>query len=571
MVNRTNATVFEEDGPQLDTTESMWIVTYEFMFGVCGVYLLEALLVAYWLYPFVMKPEVHQLGRFETPIKMLLVSMCLTGVQGPMETLVDPRLGVLDLCPWYYVSTLGFGASGRVCIFLAFAFLASLLQEVVAQARSVGWEDKLKPIRRARTIQVCVALALTLSMLAAIPSLTEINCELYNAQMEGREPKEPDPGVALFAAWAVLAVVLFDMYFMVLSVGVYRRTQDLSELGENGRAWVRPLMKIMRPLATANLATMLLALFMFIVQNSPDIPHDIKAVIGCFYCTTLWTLTAFVRGNTIRVLTNTSLRNVEQGLSSYHSLVNSAKLGAILEDADDTHGSFLSSGIGACKGVRLSMFSTNALDKQYEPGFEIEAFPCLSPDFFISHSWSDNAEVKWQVLKEVAKKFEAVYGREPVFWLDKFCIDQRNIAQSLRYLPVFVAVCKQKLILHGETYFTRLWCCWELFVMRTTEPSLNNALFWSLQGRCSNQVAAELSIFDIRQCNCFVEADKTKIINIVNEMKGGVDSLNKALRDVVPTIDGKAQGPRSFTTTRRNSQVAPAVPPAVPPVDFPQD
>ena len=55
MVNRTNATVFEEDDPHLDTTEFIWIVTYEFMFGVCGVYLLEALLVAYWLYPFVMK------------------------------------------------------------------------------------------------------------------------------------------------------------------------------------------------------------------------------------------------------------------------------------------------------------------------------------------------------------------------------------------------------------------------------------------------------------------------------------------------------------------------------------
>jgi hypothetical protein len=42
------------------------------------------------------------------------------------------------------------------------------------------------------------------------------------------------------------------------------------------------------------------------------------------------------------------------------------------------------------------------------------------------------------------------------FWIDKFCIDQTNIQDSLKYLPVFVMASKKMLILAGPTYFTRL-------------------------------------------------------------------------------------------------------------------
>jgi hypothetical protein len=42
------------------------------------------------------------------------------------------------------------------------------------------------------------------------------------------------------------------------------------------------------------------------------------------------------------------------------------------------------------------------------------------------------------------------------FWIDKFCIDQTNIQDSLKYLPVFVMASKKMLILVGPTYFTHL-------------------------------------------------------------------------------------------------------------------
>ncbi len=85
-------------------------------------------------------------------------------------------------------------------------------------------------------------------------------------------------------------------------------------------------------------------------------------------------------------------------------------------------------------------------------------------DFFVSHSWSDDADAKFAHLSAVAAEFQQEHGREPIFWLDKVCIDQGNIAKALRCLPVFVFSCNRLLVLVGTTYSTRLWCVWELYV-----------------------------------------------------------------------------------------------------------
>ncbi|OLP97814.1 hypothetical protein AK812_SmicGene19795 [Symbiodinium microadriaticum] len=63
-------------------------------------------------------------------------------------------------------------------------------------------------------------------------------------------------------------------------------------------------------------------------------------------------------------------------------------------------------------------------------------------DFFVSHSWSDGPERKWRALQLVAEMFYAQHGRYPTFWVDKFCIDQRDVADGLRVLPVNVMACR---------------------------------------------------------------------------------------------------------------------------------
>ena len=69
------------------------------------------------------------------------------------------------------------------------------------------------------------------------------------------------------------------------------------------------------------------------------------------------------------------------------------------------------------------------------------------------------------VLKEVVQTFQAEHGRTPTFWLDKSCIDQTSIQDGLRVLPINIMAAAQVLVLCGETYCTRLWCVWELYVV----------------------------------------------------------------------------------------------------------
>ena len=86
-------------------------------------------------------------------------------------------------------------------------------------------------------------------------------------------------------------------------------------------------------------------------------------------------------------------------------------------------------------------------------------------DYFMSHSWHDDAKAKWDALRRCAEQFKVRHGRYPTFWLDKVCIDQENIADGLRALPVNVMACDKMLVLCGDTYAHRLWCIWEIFTL----------------------------------------------------------------------------------------------------------
>ena len=59
-----------------------------------------------------------------------------------------------------------------------------------------------------------------------------------------------------------------------------------------------------------------------------------------------------------------------------------------------------------------------------------------------------------QTIDEFKRKH---HGRVPLFWLDKVCIDQNKITESLRALPIFLVSCQRMLIIAGPTYINRLW------------------------------------------------------------------------------------------------------------------
>ena len=69
-------------------------------------------------------------------------------------------------------------------------------------------------------------------------------------------------------------------------------------------------------------------------------------------------------------------------------------------------------------------------------------------------------------LKE---RFKEKHGREPTVWLDKACLNQANIEESLALLPCYLAGCNQLLIIAGQTYTQRLWCVMEIFTFARSE------------------------------------------------------------------------------------------------------
>merc|ERR1711937_185676 len=77
-------------------------------------------------------------------------------------------------------------------------------------------------------------------------------------------------------------------------------------------------------------------------------------------------------------------------------------------------------------------------------------------DAFLSHSWHDNGDLKWESLQAWRCQFRAAHRREPRLWIDKFCIDQNRIEDSLACLPVYLAGCETVLVLYGPSYLRRL-------------------------------------------------------------------------------------------------------------------
>jgi hypothetical protein len=87
-------------------------------------------------------------------------------------------------------------------------------------------------------------------------------------------------------------------------------------------------------------------------------------------------------------------------------------------------------------------------------------------DYFLSHSWYDNPEAKMEALRAEVKRFRRKHpGRTPTFWLDKVCIDQSNISDGLKVLPINIMASRQLLVLFGDTYVERLWCVWEMMTI----------------------------------------------------------------------------------------------------------
>ena len=140
-------------------------------------------------------------------------------------------------------------------------------------------------------------------------------------------------------------------------------------------------------------------------------------------------------------------------------------------------------------------------------------------DAFLSHSWHDDCDMKWDQLQTFRQDFkEAHGGREPMVWIDKYCLDQENLKEGLMCLPVFLAGCSNLLVLAGKTYPRRLWCVMEIFIfliMGGSESAVSLRLVCDPTDRAErDKLVTLMESFDARDAKCSVQQDEDRMLGV---------------------------------------------------------
>eukprot|EP00928_Gymnodinium_smaydae_P028448 TRINITY_DN21698_c0_g1_i2.p1 TRINITY_DN21698_c0_g1~~TRINITY_DN21698_c0_g1_i2.p1 ORF type:complete len:619 (+),score=96.70 TRINITY_DN21698_c0_g1_i2:101-1858(+) len=162
-------------------------------------------------------------------------------------------------------------------------------------------------------------------------------------------------------------------------------------------------------------------------------------------------------------------------------------------------------------------------------------------DAFLSHSWHDCPDAKWDALQAWRADFVARNAREPMIWLDRCCIDQSNIESDLRGLPLFLSGCKEMLVLCGPTYLSRLWCVMELFTFvhmggDVSQITLVRLLRRGREKRDTWAIQRSVDEFDSEQCDCSVREDKEKMLDVIEVAFGDTDGFNVTIRQLLSQL-----------------------------------
>ena len=166
-------------------------------------------------------------------------------------------------------------------------------------------------------------------------------------------------------------------------------------------------------------------------------------------------------------------------------------------------------------------------------------------DAFVSHAWGDDFELRYDALRGWATQFELENGRWPVIWLDKGCILQSSIEESLKCLPIFLAHCERLVVLGGPLWPTRLWCIIELFTFLRVGGNANAIVFLPLYRKNSatnsssecqaanlqadSDMCNSMKEFDVRKAYCY-DADRDLLLGAIESGYSTLDRFNGEMR-----------------------------------------
>jgi len=182
---------------------------------------------------------------------------------------------------------------------------------------------------------------------------------------------------------------------------------------------------------------------LFVPGGNPD--HAPGAFMCAAMCIAVAAaMTPAVRRDAHAALGSLAAQSEAKAAAAVAGLVGGRSASAALQHGRDTF-----------RGLPFSGLSENDFTSSADTGLHAKTRKVDLGDVhaFLSHSWHDEAAPKWSVLAAWGAK-----RQEPLLWLDKACIDQQRIDESLAALPVYLSGCQDLLVIVGPTYTRRLWC-----------------------------------------------------------------------------------------------------------------
>ncbi|GMH91942.1 hypothetical protein TrVE_jg867 [Triparma verrucosa] len=155
-------------------------------------------------------------------------------------------------------------------------------------------------------------------------------------------------------------------------------------------------------------------------------------------------------------------------------------------------------------------------------------------DAFFSHSWHDDADKKWEAIQLWRKEYlKHSHGKEAVVWIDKYCIDQNHIMDSLAVLPLSLAGCQRLVIFYGPTYLSRLWCIIELFIFIEMGKDVKDIELRKLDVEWKKGIGKmrhEILTFDAGSCDCYSKDDKARMMTLIEAGCGSVVDFSEKVK-----------------------------------------
>ena len=291
----------------------------------------------------------------------------------------------------------------------------------------------------------------------------------------------------------------------------------------------------------------------------PNQTRATSAVIGSYFAGVAYWLVALLSLACLRDRIQSLLRRCVAGSSAESALQTSAAAGvAALLGGVDTEKALVRA-LNTFRALPASELTLEDLASS-APSPELHGKTILAEtgevDYFVSHSWRDPSESKWNALQQVLEDDPAanetrkgssssLLKGETLLWFDKACVNQTSITISLQSLPIHLAGCKSLLILAGPTYVTRLWTLMEVFVFVHAGGSISrikvaplgevaerNASWdpggWrdELRATSKRRVRTRFGAIDVRAARCSDQEVRQQLLAIVESAFGDMRSFN---------------------------------------------